>query len=120
MTDKLCVADRRMKILDFLTANKQSTRKELSEYFDVSINTIVRDISFISSFAPIYTKQGNGGGIYIIPEYRSYKNYLTDTEEDLLYKLMHYIEKEEKRILCGIVTKFTKNPVKEQQETFQL
>ena len=120
MIDKLCVAERRMKILDFLTNNKQSTRKALSEHFGVSINTIVRDVEFISSFAPIYTKQGNGGGIYILPEYRSYKNYLTDTEEELLYKLMKYIENEEKRILCGIITKFTKNPVKEHQESFQL
>ena len=120
MNEKLCVAERRMKLLDFLAVHKQSTRKELSEIFSVSVNTIVRDLEFISSFAPIYTKQGNGGGIYILPEYRSYKNYLTDTEEELLYKLMQYIENEEKRILCGIITKFTKNPVREKQETFQL
>lgn len=120
MKEKLCVSERRTRILDFLIQVKDSTRFELATKFNVSIDTIHRDIVFLSRIAPIYTKQGNGGGIYILPEYRSYKNYLTDTEEELLYKLMQYIENEEKRILCGIITKFTKNPVKEQQESFQL
>ena len=117
---KLHVTERRVQILEYIVFHKQTTRKELAEHFGVCINTIVNDIDVISISAPIYTKQGNGGGIYILPEYRSYKNYLTDTEEELLYKLMQYIENEEKRILCGIITKFTKNPVKEQQESFQL
>lgn len=64
-----------------------------------------------SGIAPIYTKQGNGGGIYILPEYRSYKNYLTDADENFLYSLMPLVSNEEKRILCAIITKFTKNPM---------
>ncbi len=116
--DKLCVAERRTKILEFLALHKRTTRKELSDTFCVSINIIVRDIDVISSFAPVYTKQGNGGGIYILPEYRSYKNYLTDIEEELLYQLMEYIKNDDKRILCGIITKFTKNSAKVQQSSF--
>lgn len=113
MNDKLCVSERRIKILQILLLNKKATRQELSEEFQVSINTIVRDIEFISRIAPIYTKQGNGGGIYILPEFRSYKNYLTDTEENFLYEMMLKVSNEEKRILCGIITKFTKNPMHE-------
>ena len=113
MNDKLCVSERRIKILQILLLNKKATRQELSEEFQVSINTIVRDIEFISRIAPIYTKQGNGGGIYILPEFRSYKNYLTNTEENFLYEMMLKVSNEEKRILCGIITKFTKNPMHE-------
>lgn len=113
MLDKFCVAERRIRILNFLMLQKQTTIRELKEEFQVSKNTIVRDIEFISCIAPIYTKQGNGGGIYILPEYRSYKNYLTDAEEDFLYSLMQNVSNEEKRILCGIITKFTKNPLRE-------
>ena len=113
MNDKLCVSERRIKILQILLLNKKTTRQELSDEFQVSINTIVRDIEFISRIAPIYTKQGNGGGIYILPEYRSYKNYLTDAEENFLYSLMPLVSNEEKRILCAIITKFTKNPMHE-------
>ena len=120
MKDKLCVTDRRLQLLEHLTVNKFATRTELAELFNVSTDTIDRDIVYLSRHAPIYTKQGNGGGIIISPKYRNYINYLTDTEEELLYKLMQYIENEEKRVLCGIITKFTKNPVKEQQESFQL
>ena len=113
MLDKFCVAERRIRILNFLMLQKQTTIRELKEEFQVSKNTIVRDIEFISCIAPIYTKQGNGGGIYILPEYRSYKNYLTDDEENFLYSLISKISNKEKRILCGIITKFTKNPLRE-------
>ena len=113
MIDKLCVAERRMRILNFLMLQKQVTIRELKDEFQVSKNTIVRDVEFISRIAPIYTKQGNGGGIYVLPECRSYKNYLTDTEENFLYEMMLKVSNEEKRILCGIITKFTKNPMHE-------
>ena len=109
MTDKLCVSERRIKILNFLTVRKHSTRVELSQEFNVSTKTITRDIEYISSFAPIYTRQGKYGGIYILPEYRSYKNYLSDAEELCLYNLMKTATKEEQRTLRGIITKFTKN-----------
>jgi len=95
MKDKLCVTDRRLKLLDYLAVNKFATRTELAEQFNVSTDTIDRDIVYLSSHAPIYTKQGNGGGIIISPKYRNYINYLTDTEEELLYKLKQYIENEE-------------------------
>jgi predicted DNA-binding transcriptional regulator YafY len=113
MNEKLCVSERRSKILEFLTLIKHTTRIELAEKFDVSLDTIDRDITYLSSIAPIYTKQGNCGGIHILPEYRSYKNYLSEAEETFLYNLMQRVEIEEKRILCGIITKFAKNPMQE-------
>lgn len=108
MRDKLSVSERRTKILEYLALKRKSTRIELSLKFNVSICTIARDIIYLSSVAPIYTKQGNQGGVYILPEYRSYKNYLTDAEEECLYNLMKKASNEECIILCGIITKFTK------------
>ena len=108
MRDKLSVSERRTKILEYLALKRKSTRIELSLKFNVSICTIAKDIIYLSSVAPIYTKQGNQGGVYILPEYRSYKNYLTDAEEECLYNLMKKASNEECRILCGIITKFTK------------
>jgi len=113
MIDKLCVAERRSRMLEYLCAKKKSTRVELAETFMVSTDTIDRDIVFFSSIAPIYTKQGNGGGIYILSEYRSYKNYLDDEEENCLYRLIDNVEGAEKQMICGIITKFTKNPLRE-------
>ena len=113
MKDKFCAFERRTKMLFYITQVKFATRLELAEEFNVSLATINRDILILSSIAPIYTKQGKGGGNYILPEFRSYKNYLTDTEENFLYEMMLKVSNEEKRILCGIITKFTKNPMHE-------
>lgn len=44
ITDKLCVSERRTRILEYLTLMKQATRPELAERFNVSIDTIYRDI----------------------------------------------------------------------------
>ena len=44
MRDKLCVSERRARMLDFLVKRKESTRFELASEFGVSISTIHRDI----------------------------------------------------------------------------
>ena len=116
MNDRLDTIDRRTKILEFLIQNKKTTMEELSKKFNVCVNTIVNDLYSIGRIAPIYTKQGKGGGIYIMPEYQSNKNYLTDIEESILYGLMQGVDKEEKRILCGIIIKFTKDPFRKNKQ----
>lgn len=107
MKGKLCVSERRTRILEYLILKKQTTRPELSIKFNVSLDTIDRDIIYLSSVAPIYTKQGNQGGVYILPEHRSYKNYLTRHEEECLYNLMDRANNDERKTLCHIITKFT-------------
>ena len=57
--DKLCISERRIKILDKLAYIRKATCCELAIEFGVSIKTINRDIDFLSRFAPIYTKKGN-------------------------------------------------------------
>ena len=89
MRDKLCVSERRTKILEFLVKKKQSTRCELATEFNVSTDTIDRDIVYLSGIAPVYT----------------------DEEEECLYALIKKSANDERRIICGIITKFTKNTV---------
>ena len=109
MKDKLSVSERRSRILEYIVLKKQTTRSELSMEFGVSLDTIDRDIVYLSGIAPVYTKQGNQGGVYILPEYRSYKQYLTRKEEKCLYSLMNRANNDERRTLCHIITKFTMN-----------
>lgn len=111
MKDKLCVSERRSQILDYLISKKQTTRSELSEEFHVSTDTIDRDIVFLSSIAPISTKQGNRGGVYIFPDYKRNRCYLTDEEESCLNGIMDRITTTEKKIVCGIITRFSKRNV---------
>ena len=98
MLDKLCISERRARIIDYLIVNKQSTY----------VGTIGRDIEYLSTVAPIYTKQGNHGGVYILPEYRSHRYYLSDSEEVCLCRLMKTASSDECKILRGIIAKFTK------------
>lgn len=109
--DKLSVTERRLKVLEYLVINKQTTRYELSREFGVSVYTIGRDIIYLSSIAPVYTLQGNGGGICILPDYKGYRIFLNDVEEKLLYKLMGFVDEHEKSIICGIIAKFSLNYV---------
>ncbi len=107
MQDKLTVSERRINMLKYLSLNRKATRLELSMEFNVSVCTIAGDIIFLSKLAPIYTKQGNKGGVYILPEYRSYSNYLTKEEEEFLQSLMERVGDDEKKILAEIITKFS-------------
>lgn len=109
MSDKLCVSERRMKLLTILNYRKQSTCSELPLEFNVSVKTINRDVDFLSNFVPIYTKRGKGGGVYILPEYRSYKSYLSKEHEECLYELMDVANKKQRRILNEIIIQFTHN-----------
>ena len=112
MYEKLCVCERRAKILEYLTLIKQTTRVDLAARFNVSVKTIDRDIVYLSKTAPIFTKQGNQGGIYILPEYRSYKNYLTEAEEDCLYRVMKETDGIDKTIIRDIIVKFARDSTK--------
>ena len=94
-------------ILKRIFKNHRTTRQELADEFCVSTKTVSRDIDFLSSFVPIYTKNGNAGGIYIVTEYTEHRHCLTDEEEKCLFGLMDRANDEEKEILCKIINKFT-------------
>lgn len=103
--------ERRIKIIEFLVSKKETTRKELASAFGVSIETIRRDLIDITMFAPIFTKPGNNGGVYILPEYQFNRYYLTEEEEDCLNGLMVYANDVQQKLIYGILTKFNKNAV---------
>lgn len=57
--------ERRQEILNALSVRRQDTISNLAAEFQVSNRTIERDIVQLSCSAPIYTVQGNGGGIRV-------------------------------------------------------
>ena len=107
MAERMCVAERRSRILDILVVKKQTTRSFLSEEFNVSLDTISRDILYLSRRAPIYTKQGNNGGIFILPEYINHRLYFTEKEESCIRLLMIEADRETYEILNGMLSRFT-------------
>lgn len=58
------------------------TAKELAERFDVSRQTICRDIDALSvAGIPIYTERGKGGGISLLPDFVLNKSILNEHEQ---------------------------------------
>jgi predicted DNA-binding transcriptional regulator YafY len=107
MRDGLRSAERRKKIVEFLVANKYSTRESLANEFRVSKRTITRDIVILSSEIPIFTKSGNKGGIYILPQYKINTGYLTLQEEICLRELADEVTYDRRVIILGILDRFT-------------
>lgn len=107
MEDGLCCEKRRRKIIEFLVMHKTSTREELAQEFNVSKRTITRDIMKLSPDVPIFTTPGNQGGVYILPEYKMDREYLTLAEEQCLRDLVSEVCYERRVILLKILSRFT-------------
>ncbi len=73
--------ERMLSIITYLLSHDHVKAKVLADKFEVSIRTIYRDIDTINlAGIPIITRQGLGGGIGIIPEYKLDKSVLTQDE----------------------------------------
>ena len=109
MKDKLSAFEGRLEMLFLLNKCRETTALELSYYFAVSKDTIFRDIDFLNRYAPIYTKRGMFGGIFLNDESR--KNlllYLSDDEERLLKKLSVNLDNAAKYHINNILNKYSK------------
>ena len=109
MKDKLCVTDRRLKIIDLLIANGQMTRRELAQEFNVTMDTISKDILFLSSHIPLYTKTGASGGIFILNGYKGYSYYFDRRETEVMLSLLERVPKNDRKVFLGIMAKHVKN-----------
>lgn len=78
--------DRLISILSILLQKDTVTAPYLADHFEVSRRTINRDIEALCKAGiPIVTKQGAGGGISIMPDYRMERTLLTTREmQDIL------------------------------------
>ena len=98
--------DRRMEILSILMNQKLVSRLELARRFSVSDVTIGEDITVLSRFAPIASKKGRYGGVYIIDEYRRERAYLSREQENLIEKLIKKVSGKERQLLQMVLYKF--------------
>lgn len=82
--------DRRNEILRILNSRKSITVPELAKRFEVSERTILRDITYLSSSAPIVTTQGKHGGISLMSgyKYNDYRYYLGTEQASVLDKII--------------------------------
>ena len=99
-------AHRRMEIINILSAKGHVTMRELAWELDVTRRTIMNDIIALSFDYPVYTKPGEGGGVFITEDYKPYTNTLTETELETLCRIYGRAEGKEKEILFRIIHKY--------------
>lgn len=76
-------SSRLLKILLILLEKGQATAPELAEQFEASVRTIYRDVDALSAAGiPVYTTQGQGGGIFIDQDYVLNRMTLSSEEQE--------------------------------------
>jgi predicted DNA-binding transcriptional regulator YafY len=113
----LGTAERRAEIMRILCRRRHETISNLAEEFGVSNRTIQRDVEVLSVSEPIYTQCGRyDGGVYVMNDYVMNRMYMTDSEIDVLHKLLSSaknksicnLSEDEMKILDHIISCYTK------------
>ena len=105
-------AHRRMEIINILILRRHVTASELAQEFGVSVRTIQYDIQALSPVYPIYTKQGENGGIFIRDDYKPYVNSLSPIELQVLQELVELTEGLHRKILIQVIQKYGPDNIK--------
>ena len=108
--------NRLFQIIYTLLDKKSVTAKELAEQFGVSARTIYRDVETLSSVGiPIYTEQGKGGGISLLPDFVLNKSILNEWEQTEILSALQGLSSvktiETDRVLQRLSTFFNKSVV---------
>lgn len=105
-------AERRLLLLSILCERRKESLDNLAFELQVSKATIKRDIGILSLSYPIYTTPGIGGGVQVVEGFRLGMKYLTDTQCELLERLLETAEGADKETLHSILKTFRKPDIK--------
>ena len=82
--------NRLLELVYILLHRKSIPAKELAEQLGVSRRTIYRDIETLSiAGIPIYTEQGKGGGVSLLPDSVLNKSILSEQEQNEILTALH-------------------------------
>jgi len=99
--------ERRQEILSVMNSRRHDTLDNLAFEFSVSKMTIRRDIEALALNSPIYTTQGNGGGVHVVDGVSLRGRYLTEEQVELLKRLSVGLGDGELEIVRGILKGFS-------------
>lgn len=85
--------DRLLGIIMMIMNKGRVTSTQLSEYFQVSVRTIQRDLDTLSAAGiPIYAEVGKKGGYQLLDQYKLDRNFLNTKEAKILISLLESFE----------------------------
>ena len=99
----MTAAERRQAILEVLCLRRHETRENLANEFGVSKRTIEYDVLSLMLTYPVYTVQGNGGGIYVTDNFRLDRPRMNEKQTALLQKVLLTLSGEDKETMQNII-----------------
>ena len=99
----MTAAERRQAILEVLCLRRHETRENLANEFGVSKRTIEYDVVNLMLTYPVYTVQGNGGGIYVTDNFRLDRPRMNEKQTALLQKVLLTLSGEDKETMQNII-----------------
>lgn len=99
----MTAAERRQAILEILCLRRHETRENLANEFGVSKRTIEYDVLNLMLTYPVYTVQGNGGGIYVTDNFRLDRPRMNEKQTALLQKVLLTLSGEDKETMQNII-----------------
>ena len=99
----MTAAERRQAILEVLCLRRHETRENLANEFGVSKRTIEYDVLNLMLTYPVYTVQGNGGGIYVTDNFRLDRPRMNEKQTALLHKVLLTLSGEDKETMQNII-----------------
>lgn len=99
----MTASERRQAILEVLCMRRHETRENLANEFGVSKRTIEYDVLNLMLTYPVYTVQGNGGGIYVTDNFRLDRPRMNEKQTALLQKVLLTLSGEDKETMQNII-----------------
>ena len=99
----MTASERRQAILEVLSLRRHETRENLAQEFGVSKRTIEYDVLNLMLTYPVYTVQGNGGGIYVTDNFRLDRPRMNEKQTALLHKVLLTLSGEDKETMQNII-----------------
>lgn len=102
----MTASERRNAILEDLCMRRFERINNLAFQYGVTERTIRNDIMILSLEYPIYTAQGNGGGIYVDKNFRLGKVFLKSEQQELLERLLPGLDGKDAEVMKTILKTF--------------
>ena len=99
--------ERRQKILEILCLRRHETTDNLAQEFNVSRETIRRDITVLTCSYPVETVQGSHGGVRVADWFHLDRRALNSDEITFLRKLEGQLDGTDREMLNRIITTFS-------------